>query len=172
LHAFAEGGAEVGEAGEIVGERFCDFDEFLGGVGDEFGQIEVGELTEAGAGDGGLPPPTGERYHGDAHPAGVEGGGVSVVGEGVEAKVDAVVEFEILLARLAVEEGDAGGIDGKLVEYAGAGGAFGGEDEHAGGGEGVEDLGPEVEGGLCDFAEVVEAGEGDVVVGEGGEGVD
>ena len=127
LHAVAEGGAEGGEAGEVGGEGGGDLGEVVGGVGDEFLEAEVGELAEAGAGDGGG---AWEGDDGDAHPVGVEGGGVAVVGEGVEADVDVVVEAEVFGAGAAGEEGDAGRVDLKLIEEGGAGGAFRGEDLH------------------------------------------
>ena len=174
LHALAERGAEHGEPREVGGERGGDLYEFVRGVGDEFFEVEIGELAEAGARDCGS---AGEGDDGDAHPEGVETGGVAVVGNGVEGDVDVVVEGEVIGAGAAGVEGDAGGVDVEGLLDAGAGGAFGGEEVEAGVGEGVEDVGPEMEGGWGDFAEVVEAAEGDLgfsppTVLERGEGVD
>ena len=55
LHAGAEIGAEVGEAGPVVGEVGGEADEFGGGLGGEFGESEVGELTQPARETGVLP---------------------------------------------------------------------------------------------------------------------
>ena len=145
------GGDEVGE-GEGIGEEACA------------GARPTAVLC-AGGGDAG-----------DAHPEGVEGGGVSVVGEGVEAEVDAVVELEVFGVFDAAAEVDAvvgDALAGEEVEGALAEGAF--EGEGVGGvswafrgGCGTR----KEEGSVGDFAEVVEAAEGEVGGGEGGEFVD
>src|ERR1700743_2935378 len=49
LAPLAEGGAEGGESGEISGEGGGDLEVVGFGVGDEFGEAEVGALREAAA---------------------------------------------------------------------------------------------------------------------------
>ena len=104
LHAWAEGGAEVGEAGKVAGQIGGDLYVLLGGVGYQLWETEVHQLAQAGAADDRLAHACDDRY---AHPEGIEAGGVAVVGESVEANIDTVVEFEILLERAMGNELDA-----------------------------------------------------------------
>ena len=168
LHLFAERGAEGLEAGRIGGELLGEGEELVGGLGDEVGEADGGEEADADARHVAV---AGEGEDGDAHPEGFAGGGGAVVGEGVEGDVEAVVAFEVAgVVGEFGEEGEAVGGDGvfgeELVEAGGGFGAGGGFEGEAGVGDGLEDAGPEVEGGVVDFGEVVEAAEGDVVVGE------
>jgi hypothetical protein len=52
-----------------------------------------------------------EGDDGDPHPEGIEVGGVAVIGEGVEAEVDAIVKLQVLRARKRRGKFDAGGGD-------------------------------------------------------------
>ncbi len=138
--AGTKGVAHVGELGEVLCEVGGDLDEFFGGGGGELGEVEVFELAPAGAGDGGLAGEADEGDDGDAHVEGVEGGGVAVVGEGVEGDVDLVIELEVFFVLLEGDEGEAIGGDifgGEELCDAGLCGAFGDEHEEAGVGDGV-----------------------------------
>ena len=157
FHPRAEFGAKLGQGFRIGGDRFCDVEKSVVGGRDELGEGEVGELADAGAGDGGA---ANAGDGGDAHPESVEAGGVAVIGEGVEAEVNAVVEAHIVGAGAAVEEFDASGGEVEFFEDAVSQFSDRGEEEEAGGGKGVEDGGPEGEGAVVDLAEVVEAAEG------------
>jgi hypothetical protein len=172
FHAVAEGAAEFGEAGGILGEGDGELDEFLGGFADELGEAEVVGLGPCAAAPLGGADVGGD---GDAHIEGVHGGGVAVVREGIEAEVDLVVELVVVDGGGAGDEGDAVGGDTVFAE-AGDGAvavaAFGGEEEEAGFFEDAHDLGPELVGFLVEFAEVVEVAEGDAAGFAGGEAID
>ncbi len=172
LQALAEGGAEIGEAGEIGGEGGGDVEVLVGSRGDEFREAEVGKHAAAEAlGIGGA----GEGDGGDAHPEGVAGDGVAVDGEGVEEDVELGVGGEVVGEGEFSGEGEAvrgDTVGGEEVEDAGlAERVFkaAGHEGEAGGGEAVEELGPGGEEGGGEFVEHVERGEGDVAVDEGGE---
>ena len=75
----AEGGREVGEAGEVGGEGGGEADVVVGGGGDEFGEAGLVRTLAATRPRVGL---AGEGDDGDAHPEGVAGGGVAGEGKG------------------------------------------------------------------------------------------
>lgn len=169
LQARAELPAELGEAREIGREGGDGLDVgFVGGAG-PFGETKGGELAESAAADGGFAEAAGDR---DAHPAGIEAGGVAVAGEGIEGEIDLVIGFQIAWAELKAEEGKAGGVDvesGEAGLKAGTSGTFGGHEQELGLRDTLEDGRPECEGMIGDFAGGVEGAEGDVAAREGGE---
>jgi hypothetical protein len=110
---FAEGLAEMGEAGEVVGESGGELNVLVGGMGDEISEMESREDRDAAAAGGGLAGKGDDR---DAHEEGVEGGGAAGIGEGVEGDIHVVVLLKVLGEWGVVGEMDAGGIDVLLGE--------------------------------------------------------
>ena len=102
------GWSDIRRARGIGGEGDDDADEFVLGVRDEFGDADRGEDADARAAGRGF---AGQGDDGDAHPEGVATGGDAVVGEGIEADVDVVVEAKIIEAILREDEFDAVGGD-------------------------------------------------------------
>ena len=86
--ALAEGGAELLQAREVIGEGDGSFDVLLAGVGEQVDEVHVGEYADAQAGGVFC---ASEGNDGDSHPEGVAGDGVAGDGEGVEEDVDFVV---------------------------------------------------------------------------------
>src|SRR6185295_11964085 len=91
------------------------------------GEAEICELADAGAGEG---VSAAQGDYGDAHPEGIEAGGVAVVGEGIEHDVDVVIVREVGAGLGAVDEVEA--VGGNALRSEGGGDASAGE---AGGGE-------------------------------------
>jgi hypothetical protein len=105
LHVLTDGSAEVGEAGEVAGEGEGFVDILLGGMGQEFGVADGREDRQPSAGDVRLAD---EGDDGEAHEEGIAGGGVAVVGEGIEGDVGGMVLAEVGQALGAANEVEAG----------------------------------------------------------------
>src|SRR5262249_5248954 len=131
---------------------------------DQFRHAQVHELAEAGAADDGL------AYlcdDGDAHPEGIEAGGVAVVGKCIETDIDAMVMFEIIAAfdpegELKAVCGGARGFHGLRNSPTRA--AFSREQDKARIGNGTHDLRPELQAALVDLARIIQTAKGDVAV--------
>ena len=143
-------------------------DVLVGCFGDHFRVGDVGKDTDTAAGDGGW---AGEGDDGNAHPEGVAGGGAADIGEGVEGDVDFVVLVHVFWQGEFLNEGHAVGGDSGIDEHlsdAIAVAASAGVEDEMGVGDGGEDIRPGVQCCWRQFAEIVEAAEGDEVFGGGG----
>ena len=86
---------------------------------------------------------THDRNDGHPHPERVQAGGMPVVGDRIEANVDAVVDLEILRARSAGNKGDAVGRDRfpfQQIQRVLAVAPFGSQDQQLRAIDGLEDL--------------------------------
>ena len=103
-HPLPQRPAQLLEPGQIARQAGGQGHVLLGRLGRQLLQVEVAQLAPAG------PPdrrPARHREGRDPHPEGIQAGGVPVVGQGVQAEIDPVVELQILGPRSLVDERDA-----------------------------------------------------------------